>query len=281
MSRIEEALEKAAKMRGTDGNAAMGKVPGSPLAVAQGSVHAYQQPMPNERLKVKNPLVVSVTAPQTSVAEEYRKLKSLLVKLTKADRFRNTLMVTSAFASEGKSITAINLAVSLAQEFDHTVLLVDADLRKPSIHKYFGFEPKLGLTDCLTRGIDVGETLIKTGIGKLSILPYGKKVENPGELFSSLKMKSLIAEIKSRYPDRYIIIDTPPVLLFAETRTVSAIVDGIVFVVKEGAASVKEVNDALTALDKSNLLGIVYNETVNENFNGHYHDYYQHKQYAW
>jgi exopolysaccharide/PEP-CTERM locus tyrosine autokinase len=276
MSRIEEALEKAAKMRGTES-----RPTGAPLAVASAPLHVYQQPMPNERLKVKNPLIVSVTAPQTSVAEEYRKLKSLLVKLTYEDNFKNTLMVTSAFAGEGKSITAINLAVSLAQEYDHTVLLVDADLRKPSIHRYFGFEPKVGLTDCLTRGVDVGETLIKTGIGKLSILPYGKKAENPGELFSSSKMKNLVAEIKGRYPDRYVIIDTPPVLLFAETRIIGTLVDGTVFVVKEGAAGLKDVNDALTALDRKKLLGIVYNDAVSDSLNGHYHDYYQHKQYAW
>ncbi|WP_243373837.1 XrtA-associated tyrosine autokinase [Geotalea sp. SG265] len=279
MSRIEEALEKAAKMRGTEGKAVKG--PGAPLAFPQAPLHVYQHPLPNERLKVKNPLLVSITAPQTSVAEEYRKLKSLLVKITTADRFRNTLMVTSALAGEGKSITAINLAVSLAQEFDHTVLLVDADLRKPSIHKYFGFEPKLGLADCLARGADVGDALVKTGIGKLSILPYGKKSESPGELFSSSKMKNLMAEIKGRYPDRYVIVDTPPVLLFAETRTISTLMDGVVFVVKERAADLKDVNNALAALEKNSLLGIVYNEAVNESHNGHYHDYYQHKQYAW
>lgn len=276
MSRIEEALEKAAKMRGSESKPAA-----APLAVATTPVHVYQQPLPNERLKVKNPLLVSVTAPQTSVAEEYRKLKSLLVKLTNGDRFKNTLMVTSAFAGEGKSITAINLAISLAQEFDHTVLLVDADLRKPSIHRYFGFEPKLGLTDCLTRGVDVSEALVKSGIGKLSILPYGRKAESPSELFSSSRMKSFIGEIKSRYPDRYVIIDTPPVLLFSETRTIGTLMDGIVFVVKEGAAGLKDVNDALAALDRGRMLGIVYNEAVNDRLNGQYHGYYQQKQYSW
>ena len=279
MSRIEEALEKAAKMRGPD--TSLPRRPLAPLSAAPDPEHKYLQPGQNEKMKVRNPLVVSVTGPQTSVAEEYRKLKSLVVKLTKGENFKNTLMVTSSIAGEGKSLTAINLAVSLAQEFDHTVLLVDADLRKPSIHKYLGFEPKLGLSDCLTDGVDVGKALVKTGIGKLSILAHGKTVQNPGELFSSSKMKSLIEELKNRYPDRYIIIDTPPVLLFAETRTISTIVDSILFVVREGTTSLGEVNDALASLDRKSLLGVVYNQAVNESLNSYYHDYYHHKQYAW
>lgn len=281
MSRIEEALEKAAKMRSSDSDAGNQRRPLAPLSVAPSPEHIYPQLKQSEKLTVKNPLVVTATGPHTPVAEEYRKLKSLVVKLTKADNFKNTLMVTSAIASEGKSLTAINLAVSLAQEFDHTVLLVDADLRKPALHKYLGFEPKFGLSECLISGVDVGDALIKTGLGKLSILPHGKPVDNPGELFSSSKMKNLIHELKNRYTDRYIIIDTPPVLLFAETRSISTIVDGIVFVVKEGASSINDVNDALGSIDKKNLLGVVYNQAVNETLNSYYHNYYQHKKYAW
>lgn len=277
MSRIEEALEKAAKMRVNESAPRPSSGTLAPLTKAAVPEHVYPQLKQSEKLKVKNPLVVSVTSPQTSVAEEYRKLKSLLVKVTKSDKFNNTLMVTSAIAGEGKSLTALNLAVSLAQEFDHTVLLVDADLRKPSIHKYLGFEPKVGLSECLMNGVDVGSALVKTGIGKLTILPHGRKIDNPGELFSSSKMKNLLTELKNRYPDRYIIVDTPPVLLFAETHSLSTIVDGIVFVVKEGATSLPEVNDALAALDRKKVLGIVYNQAVNQSLNSHYHDYYQQK----
>jgi protein-tyrosine kinase len=275
MSRIEEALEKAALLRGNEKTdttvrktvATAAHVP--PINQSAGTVNNV------------NPMIVTVNNPQTPVAEEYRKLKSMLVKLTQGECFKNTLMVTSAVGSEGKSVTAVNLAVSLAQEYNHTVLLVDADLRKPSIHKYLGVEVRAGLAECLMDGIDVGDALIKTGIGKLTLLPHGKTVPNPAELFSSLRMKELVEELKHRYPDRYIIIDTPPVLPFAETRSISSIVDGVVFVVKEGAASVNNVHDALAALKGTNILGIVYNDASIDGIKDHYNHYYQANDVQW
>src|SRR6185369_15144622 len=133
----------------------------------------------------------------------------------------------------GKSLTAANLAISMAQEYDLTVLLIDADLRRPSIHTYLGFEQSIGLSDCLQDGIDIGEAIIKTDISKLSVISAGREVAKPLELFASKKMQELMAEIKHRYNDRYVIIDTPPLLPFAETRSLAQIVDGIVFVIHE------------------------------------------------
>jgi exopolysaccharide/PEP-CTERM locus tyrosine autokinase len=275
MSRIEEALEKAALLRSNEKT--------DVIVRKTAAVAAQVQPQslsPKATINV-NPLIITVSDPQTPAAEEYRKLKSMLVKFTKGEHFMNTLMVTSSIASEGKSITALNLAISLAQEYDHTVLLVDADLRKPSIHQYLGLQVKVGLGECLMDGIDVGDALIKTGIGKLTLLPQGKTVRNPAELFSSKRMKELVKELKHRYPDRYIIIDAPPVLPFAETRTISSIVDGIIFVVKEGAASINDVHDALAALKGTNILGIVYNDACIDGIKDHYNYYYQANAEKW
>lgn len=275
MSRIEEALEKAARLRSSErSNVTVGKT----VAAA---VHVPPLPSSPAAAKIDNPFIVTVNDPNTPAAEEYRKLKSILVKLTKGEHFQNTLMVTSSVGSEGKSLTALNLAVSLAQEYDHTVLLVDADLRKPSIHQYIGLDPKVGLAECLLEGVDVGEAIVNTGIGKLSVLLHGKTIRNPAELFSSLRMKELVKELKHRYPDRYIIIDTPPVLPFAETRSISTLIDGIVFVVKEGAASLNDVSDAIAALKGTNLLGIVYNEAGIDGFNDRYNYYYRYDAEKW
>ncbi len=265
MSRIESALEKAALLR----SRTLANVPHDVPRPAPSLI----PPSARDDIRVTNPLLVTANDPHTFIAEEYRKLKSVLVNVTNRACFQNTLMVSSSLSSEGKSITSLNLAISLAQEHDHTVLLVDADLRRPSLQRYLGIEAELGLADCLTDDVDISKALIRTGIGKLSLLPAGKKVRNPVELFSSQKVKKLLLEMKHRYPDRYIIIDTPPVLPFSESRTISTIVDGVVFVVKEGIASLSEITEALGYLKGPNLLGIVYNEATIEDHVGRYHYY--------
>jgi len=268
MSRIEEAMEKAAKMRENQYEAAAGTPkPSSP------PVH-IPPAAPKEQLKVANQLLVAANDPLTPVAEEYRKLKSILVRLTKGETFRNMLMVTSSINNEGKSITALNLALALAQEYDYTVLLVDADLRKPSLHSYLGIEQQKGLSECLLDGLDVKDALVNTGIGRLSLLPAGRQVSNPTEIFSSQKSKDFFLEIKDRYHDRYVIIDSPPVLPFAETRSLNCVVDGVVVVVKEGAVPLKHVSETLECLKGGEILGLVFNEASVENHSGH-NNYYR------
>lgn len=256
MSRIEEALEKAAKIRveSTSEVMAIKTVP---------KVH-LPPPMTTAGITVTNRLLVTVNDPHTQAAEEYSKLKSVIVKMTKEGSFLNMLMVTSSIGGEGKSLTALNLALSLAQEFDHTVLLVDADIRKPSIHSYLGIENSVGLTDCLLDGVDVKDALIRTGIGKLSVLPAGRSAPNPAEVFTSQRMRDFLLEMKNRYHDRYIIIDTPPVLPFAETRSLSAIVDGIVLVAKEGLVTLDNIEETMECIKGTPLLGLVYNEAAKE-----------------
>ena len=261
MSRIEEALEKAVKTRSAGKGHNGGIKPASQAEMTSAPPGKIFSPA-RGAISVKNPTLVAATAPQSPIAEEYRKLKEMVIKLTQADQTKNTLMVTSAMVGEGKSTTSLNLAISLAQEFDHTVLLIDADLRKPSIEKYLDLNPKPGLTDCLLDNVEIQDVLLKTGIGKMMILPAGRIASNPGELFSSNKMSSLITEIKHRYADRYIIIDTPPVLPFAETRTMSRIVDGVIVVVKAGLCSPEDVQEALNAMHGANILGLVYNQAT-------------------
>jgi receptor protein-tyrosine kinase/non-specific protein-tyrosine kinase len=185
-------------------------------------------------------------------------------------------MVTSAISGEGKSVTSANLAVMLAREYGQTVLLVDADLRRPSLHEYLGITPRVGLADCLDDRIDPGRAIVKTGIPKLSFMSGGKKAENPSELLSSQRTKEFLLELKNRYRDRYIIIDTAPILLFAETQAISVLVDGVLVVVKEGGVSLKGLTQMLDILKGSNVLGIVYNNASATSLDGRYHSHYEH-----
>lgn len=276
MSRIEQALEKAAHLRNAQaGNAPANDVErkhsGQPVKTYHvPPVNPTEMPLP----QIDNPFIATLHDPHSPVSEEYRKLKSIVASFAQLDGFKNVIMVTSSVSSEGKSLTSLNLAITLAQEFDHTVLLIDADLRKPSIQGYLGMEPAKGLSEYLAGEVELSELLIKTGIGRLTLLPAGTPVKNPVEFFSSQKMKEFLTEIKNRYPDRFIIIDTPPVLPFAESRTLSGLVDGVLLVIREGQTTPENVADAMKAIESSKLVGAVYNDASMANLNGRYHYYY-------
>lgn len=258
MSRIDEAIEKAARLRGE-------RPAEKVLKVAPPVSRPVEAPANIVDSHSVSPYIVALKDPGSAVAEEFRKLKSMIVGLTSGDEgFRNTILVTSSIGTEGKSITSLNLAVTLARDYDYTVLLIDTDLRRPSLNRYLGLENEPGITDCLVDGVDLSAAIVKTNFGKLSFLPAGRKVDYPAELLSSQKMKDFMAEVKQRYPDRYVIIDSPPILPFAESLALSSVVDGVLFVVRERAASMKHVGEALNMLKGSNLLGIVYNGAETE-----------------
>jgi len=267
MSRIEEALSKATLRQS-----------GAPQPEAWSSFSretgALPPPTPIDPTRLSEEKLVVLKDPSSPEAEEFRKLKESLVKtITGPGTFNNVILITSAHHGEGKSLVTANLAISLAQEYDHTVMVVDADLRLPSCHRYLDVKPERGLADCLTGGLDLCNALIKTGIGKLVLLPAGKQaVKNPLELFSSNSMRRLMTEMKQRYPDRILLIDTPPVLLFAETRTLADLADGVILVVREGESSLEDVQECLTLLNNK-VLGLVYNATDYVQPSGYYRDY--------
>lgn len=249
--------------------------PASPGAPAPRSAPLSQGAPRTVSLKVDTRLMPTLMEPHSAVAEQYRKLKSRIVQATRGEHFSNVLMVTSAAAGEGKSLTATNLAICMAHEFDLTVLLVDADLRRPSIHRYLGFEQTLGLSDCLQDGVDLGEAIVRTDLERLSVLPAGREVAKPLELFGSRKMHNLIKEVKNRYNDRYVIIDTPPILPFAETRPLAHLVDGVIFVVQEGMTPKDGVTQAIEVLKGCPILGLVLNASTNMNPEySYYGEYY-------
>lgn len=267
MSRIEEALKKAA-------NLAQWQTPGTrPVPQESPKPSGDEEPL----AQPNNHMLISMLSEQSAVAEEYRKLKEAFIKQSRRDRFNNVVVVTSANPHEGKTITTLNLAISLAQEFDYTVLVVEADLRAPSCLKYLGLTSGLGLSDCLEGRAECSDALIRTGIGRLVILPAGKSVANPVELLSSNRMRQFVQELKHRYPDRFILIDTPPANMFAETRAMASMADSAILVVQEGETSLEDLAEATQALDNK-VMGIVYNNASPSPFtkvSSYYYDNYE------
>ncbi len=260
MSRIEEAIKKAAAERsGTDAGSVRFERP--ELQVKTKSIKAHIRDLLNvPPIKVDNLMLATVREEKTAAVEAYNKLRSAVVALTKGDSFLNTLMVTSTVSAEGKTMTALNLSISLAKQYDHTVLLVDTDLRRPSIHKYLDLQPEVGLVNCLRDNLPLEDALIKTGIGKLVVLPAGEIIEDPVDMLSSDRLKTIVAELKQRYPDRYVVFDTPPALPFADAGILANIVDATLFVVREGKANSAEIQTTLETFKQHHLLGVVYND---------------------
>lgn len=217
-----------------------------------------------KRLAEKN--MVTSDGGRNPVAEEFRVIKRPLIKKAFADngtaRHRNNLiMVTSALPGEGKTFTAINLAISIAMELDHTVLLVDADVARPSVLRTLGLKSDIGLMDVLLDPkLDIADVLMKTNIDTLSLLPAGKNHRHATELLASQTMSSLLDEIASRYPDRIVIFDSPPLLLTSEARVLASQMGQIVVVVEAETTTMHAVRSALSQIETCTNVNLVYNK---------------------
>ena len=203
--------------------------------------------------------LVALLKPQSFEAEAFKMLRTNLL-FPVSGKVPRSIIVTSAVPSEGKSFVAANLAVSIAQSIQEHVLLIDCDMRKPTIHRQFGFDDGPGLSEHLSKGTSLPSLLLNTKISKLSILPAGKPPQNPSELLSSRQMSSLLQEVKNRYSDRYIVIDTPPPKLTAETSAISRLVDGALLIIESRTTPRKMVSDLIEILGKEKVLGVIFNK---------------------
>jgi len=210
--------------------------------------------------------------PDAPELEFYKVLRTHILQRTRATG-ANTVMITSAFAGEGKTLTAINLALTFAKEFRQTALLVDCDLRQQKIHNYLGTGGEKGLIDHLLNDVPVNELIVWPQIEKLTVISGGMPFHESSELLGSPKMRELIAEMKGRYPDRYILFDVPPVLVGADALAFAPLVDWILVVVQSGSTQVSEINRALQVLPRQKILGLVLNRQrqVTNGYRGYYH----------
>ncbi len=264
MSIIEKAMERARKVAGESSEhprQVVAQPEMSPSCARFPSPEASVLPTESARVETHpSPLLVMSHGQDPGGGGEYRLLKEHLLSLREENPAMNVFMVSSPMRHEGKTLVACNLAVSMAQEFDTTVLLIDADLRAPSCHTMLGLPRPKGLSDCLLHNLAFSDVLIHTDIGKLSLLGSGTPIANPSELFTSVRMRTLLHEIKHRYQDRVVIIDTVPILPFAESRALSRLVDGLLLVVRENVTAKAHLEACLRALEGSPLLGLVYND---------------------
>jgi exopolysaccharide/PEP-CTERM locus tyrosine autokinase len=233
---------------------------------------AHAEAAPTRRLSLDLPRlaaagIVTPDAPRSQIADEFRVLKRPLIqnatgRNASSIRHGNLIMITSALPGEGKSFTALNLAMSIAMELDHTVLLVDADVARPSLPKLLGWPQTRGLLDLLVDDdTDVRDVLIRTDVEKLSILPSGNPHPRATELLASASMSALLDEMSRRYADRIIVFDSPPLLVTTESRVLATQMGQIVIVVEAEQTQQGAVKQALATIEACPIRLMMLNKT--------------------
>ena len=283
MSKITQALEKAARERLQRSAVAAAKPGDEPKPVSVPFVAAIEleRAAPSGRLTI-DPHIVAVAAPESPIAEQYRILRTGIQSL-RLRQGSNVLMVTSAVAGEGKSVTAANLALSLASQGNARIALVDGDLRRSSIPRWLGLPDRhLGLSTILQDSGDAREALYRLESPPLTVLPAGPETDQPAELLESAAFKRVLATLRTQFD--LIILDAPPVLPVADPSIMAAHVDGILMVVRAGRTQRRTVQQALQALKKvkANILGCVltHGEQYWAGYARYYRQYYRQQNNA-
>lgn len=222
--------------------------------------------------------IVTPNAPRSHSADQFRLIKRPLLANAKATgdkalKHGNLIMVTSSLSGEGKSYTSLNLAMSIAMELDNTVMLVDADVARPSILRMLGLQTMPGLLDVLEGGKDMQSVLLKTNIDKLTILPSGSSRPKATELLASDAMRRLLDDISARYPDRIIIFDSPPLLLTTEARVLATQMGQVVMVVQAERTPQADVDHALSTIKSCANINLVLNKVRGSSSDGYGYGY--------
>ena len=201
--------------------------------------------------------LITNTDPKSPISEQYRTIRTNIL-FSSVDETLRSILVTSTSPGEGKSTTISNLAVVFANQ-GKQVLLVDADMRKPTMHYTFGLQNNIGLTNVLTKQTTMQEAVVKTGIDNLSALPSGPIPPNPAELLGSFSMKEFLAQAQEKYD--YVLFDTPPILAVTDAQLLANQCDGTVLVINSGKTEIEAAQKAKELLEaaKAKLLGAVLN----------------------
>ena len=238
----------------------IGFAPATPVAPATGRPHAAEV---DARL-------VAASSPQSIAAEHYRLLRARVTRAENGRAFRS-IIVTSPNKGDGKSLTASNLALTMAQDPQQRVLLLDADLRRPSIHRLFGISETPGLSDILMGGATLEESLVVVPDHRLTVLPSGLVPSQPADLLGSSGMRRLLDLLRTRF-DR-ILIDMPPVAPLADVSIASTMVDGVLMIVRAGVTPKPAIERALAAIEGAKVLGLVLNDAGGPGTNYEYSGY--------
>jgi capsular exopolysaccharide synthesis family protein len=265
MERIKQAMERALQERqaATAGAAAPEPEQSLPPATGPGGAPAhinYTQTRvfrPDAAVLKRNRVIAG--GQDEGVVDAYRMLRTRVLQRMHQNGW-TSLAITSPGPAEGKTLTAVNLALSLAMEVNHTVLLVDLDLRRPSVHKLLGYEPQYGIADYLFSDIPLSDVLFTPSVERLVVLPGCTQQENSSELLSMPRTRELVHEITSRYPERIVLFDLPPLLLVDDALAFAPYVDAFLLVVEEGETAKAALAEARDLLQNVNLIGTVLNK---------------------
>jgi len=254
MDRITKAVSRAKHER----EAVVGHIQSSAKSSRGRDVRVKKIQISHEALRENRIITGEVN---DTCSHAYKVLRTRIWQQMRAHGW-STLGVTSANPGEGKSLTAINLAISLSiMEIGKTVVLVDLDMRRPSIHDYFEFWPEYGVSDYLQGSVAIENIMVDPGIGKVLLLPCNVPVANSSEILSSSRIKRLFQEIKACFPSRIVIIDLPPLLYADDVLAFSSNVDTMLFVIEEGKSQADEVSRAVDLLKDVNMVGTVLNKS--------------------
>ena len=216
--------------------------------------------------------LITQNDPKNPAAEAYRGIRTS-IQFAQAGKELKTIAVTSCTPNEGKSTTIANLAVVLTQT-GKSVLLIDCDMRNPTVHKNFKLSNKVGLSSCISMGTALSDAVQATGIENLDALTGGVIPPNPSELLGSERMQHILARASEEYD--YVLIDTPPVLPVTDALVLSRMVDGVILVLTSGEIKVEMARDVKNQLVQAdaNILGVVLNKVRSEHHGYGYGYYY-------
>jgi len=287
-SLIEQAAQRLEQLRqaGADiPSMTGGNATGSPRVVEVATPKQESKPVQFSRrvdidLKTLQAAgIVSPDAPRSQIADQFRVIKRPLIRNAMGKGASvipngNLIMVTSALPGEGKSFTAINLALSIATELDNTVMLVDADVARPSVMSVLGLPNGPGLLDLVTdESKDLSSVLLRTNIEKLSILPSGSPHPRATELLASDAMTRRLDDMAKRYADRIIIFDSPPLLITTESRVLASHMGQIVVVVHAGKTLQSDVLQAISTIETCPVRLLLLNQARTDSKEGYGYGY--------
>ena len=255
------SVQAVARESAAEKNSMETAVPGTPTATKEVRVsYSRTKVQVNDPERLRNNKIFTVFD-NLETTEQIKLLRTQVLRKLKV-MGGNSILVTSANPCEGKTFTCINLGVSIAKEFDRTVLIIDADIRRPALQHtafstdFFSLSVEKGLTDYLMGDADISEILINPGIEKLTVIPGGVPVDNSSELLNSGRMEEMMMEIKSRYPsDRVVIVDGPAILPFPDALILSRYVDGVLPVIEAEKTSSEDLKKMMQQLKEVNILG--------------------------
>ena len=238
--------------------------PGPDGRSAQSGGKASRAPLKIDHDRLRQQSIITPDGARSQIGDSFRRVKrQILANVANpgAAAATNLVMVTSSLPGEGKTFCAANLAISIAMEMDRTVLLVDADVARPSVPRTLGVEVGKGLLDVLLDpSIDLADVMCRTDIEKLSILPAGTGHQHANELLASDRMRALIEEMAKRYHDRVIIFDSPPLLAATEASVLATHMGQIIMVVEAGRTTEPELKEALRGIESCNIVGVLLNK---------------------